>query len=144
MTTVAVVADLPSTGCVRGTAALRLPLGNGQGRLSKEQFLDATGELLEREHTVLCIYPTWRAGTARHDINLARSSLNTPRVVGMPSNLPPLALSLMVDLLAHLASYVPPGVVVAMVTRLAKMLSAGALLRSVTKFQHANIPFGQH
>jgi len=144
MTIVAVVADLPSTGCVPGATALRLPLGSGQGYLTKEQFFEATGELLEREKTVVCVYPTWQGGRAKHVVNLTRSLLSTERVVAVPSNLPPLALSLMVDLLAHVANHVPPGLVIAMVDRLATMLAAGAWLRSVTKFQHATIPFSFH
>lgn len=144
MTAIAMAADVPSTGCVPGATAIRLPLGKAPGGMSSEQFYDAITALLEREQTVICIYPSWRARRAEHDITLVRTLLNSERVVGVKSDLPPLALSLTADILVHLAQYVPPGVLVAMVGRLANQVTAGAWLRSVTKFQHAPASLSNH
>lgn len=143
MTAVIAAADLPSTGCVPGSAALRLSRNSSTGS-TREQFIDSVAELLEREQTVICVYPSWHAKPAERDIRMARILLDTERVVGVRSDLPPLALSLTVDLLAHLAQHVPPGILIATAARLAKQMTAGSWLRSVTRFQHAPTSLADH
>lgn len=144
MTAVVMVADVPTTGCVPGATAIRLPIGNGPDRVTPEQFFEAVANLLEHEQTVVCVYASWQGRRTEHTIRLVRSLLGTERIVGVRSDLPPLALSLTVDLLAHLARYVPAGILVAMVSRLQREMAAGAWLRSVTKFQHAPTSLSQH
>lgn len=144
MTAVVAAADAPSTGCVPGAAATRLPLGRPPRGIAKDQFFEAVSDLLDREETVVCVYPSWRERSAQRNIRLARSLLGSERVVGVRSELPPLAFSLTVDLLAHLANYLPPGILIAMVDRLSSQLVAGAWLNSVTKFQYAPTSLGEH
>lgn len=144
MTAVVVVGDLPSTGCVPGTTTIRLTVPSARHGTSKEQFSAAIAELLEREETVLCVYPSWRAKRAHHEVRLTRTLLGSERVVAVPSDLPPLGLALAADLLGYLARYVPPGVLIAMMDRLANQTLAGAWLHSVTKFQHAPTRLSDH
>lgn len=144
MTSVVMAANVPSTGVVPGAAALRLPFGKPPDGVTREQFFDTIAAIHERDQAVVCVYPSWNARAAEHNIRLVRSLLNTERVVGVKSHLPPLALSLTVDLLVHLAQYVPPGIVIEMVNRLSRQLTSGARLSSVTKFQHAPTSLAEH
>lgn len=144
MTTVVVVGDLPSTGCVPGASAVRLPLGRSDKSMRTDEFCAALADLHEQHDAVVCLYPAWRARPAKPTVQLARSMYDTERIIGVPCDLPPLAFSLTADLLAHLARYVPPGVLVAMVQRLTKQMVSGAWLRSVTKLQHAPAALSQH
>lgn len=143
MPVVVVVGDLPSTGHVPGASAVRLPLGAGSG-MKREQFCTALGELHEQYDAVVCLCPSWRAGAAKHAVAFARTMHGTERITAVPCDLPPLALSVTADLVAHLARYVPPGVLIALVRRLSRQLVAGAWLRSVTKLQHVPTGLSQH
>lgn len=144
MTAVIALADLRPTGCVRGVGPIRMPLGTHANAPTKEQFCAVVDSLLEREQAVVCVYPSWRTGQAKHNVRLARTLLGSERVVGVRSDLPPLALSLLTELLAHISPHVPPGILVAMVHRLANYMTAGAWLRSVTKLQHAPATLSHH
>lgn len=143
MPVVVVVGDLPSTGHVPGASAVRLPLGRASG-MTKDQFCAALGELHDQYDAVVCLCPTWRSQPAKHSIAMARMVHGTERITAVPCDLPPLGLSLTADLIAHLARYVPPGVLIALVRRLSRQIVAGAWLRSVTKLQHVPTGLSQH
>ncbi|MPY80342.1 MAG: hypothetical protein GEV04_18160 [Actinophytocola sp.] len=145
MTPVVVTADVPSTGSVVGTGAVRLPAGTPPNGAAKEQFVEVLRDQVESgTGMVICVYPSWRAQPGERTVRLARAALAPARVVSVPSNLPPLALSLAVDLLAHLGRYVPPGILVAMASRLQQMLLAGAWVRSAARLQHVPATLADH
>ncbi|MQA79780.1 MAG: hypothetical protein GEV10_15085 [Streptosporangiales bacterium] len=145
MTPVVVTADVPRTGSITSTTAVRLPPVAPSSAATKEQVIDIIREQAEAGGgTVICVYPSWRAQPAERTVRLARTALAPARIVSVPSSLPPLALSLAVDLLAHLGRYVPPGILVAMLPRLEQMVLSGAWVRSATRLQHIPTTMGHH
>lgn len=159
MTGVLLLADIPSTG-IAGTSADRVVLGAAEahGKAGQaagapagpprgdtlEAFLDLVGQRLGRGDVVVAVYPAWWSDPARRYIRFARSALETESIVGVASDLPPLALSLVADQLAYLAPYVPAGVLVGLASRLAQDTLAGAWLGSVARLEHVSASLGHH
>ncbi|MQA85128.1 MAG: hypothetical protein GEV03_11005 [Streptosporangiales bacterium] len=157
MTGVLVLGDIPSTGIAGASAERVVPGSDPQDHqtpdvpnppatpaLPPDDFLDLVRQRLGQAKIVVAVYPAWRPEPAKRYIQLARSALETEWLVGAPSDLPPLALSLVADQLAYLAPYVPPGVLVGLVSRLARETLAGAWVRSVAGLKHIPISLGQH
>lgn len=158
MTGVLLLGDVPSTG-LAGTSAERVALSTARapGHPAEQPdghdprrdhplgtFVDLVAQRLDQAGAVLAVYPAWRREPAGHYVRFARSALETEDLVGVASSLPPLALSLMVDQLAYLAPYVPPGVLVGLASRLADDILAGAWVRSVARLEHVGASLGHH
>ncbi len=145
MTAVLLFGDVPSTGYVTGANAERVTVDGNQPTL--DGFTDIVRERLNRSPAVLVLYPSWQSGQnggAARAIGLARTALATPHLVGVASDLPPLALSLVADQLAYLAPYVPPGVLTTLASQLAAETLSGAWVRSVAGLEHVSPSLSQH
>lgn len=143
MSSVVLLGDLPPTGLVAVTADRPSP-----DVLSDP---DAFGGLLARISAgldgggaVVILYPAWSAAEGRKALGLLRSRLATDRLAGVPLDLPPLALSLIADQLAHMSPYVRPGQLVGLAHRLAGTVVAGAWVNSVTRLEHIEAGMGKH
>ncbi|RKS10292.1 hypothetical protein DFP74_6055 [Nocardiopsis sp. Huas11] len=129
--TVALLADIPSTGHVGEVRARRFAMhGDGIGERSAA-FVAFAQQETDAGRKVVALYPSWRAADAERAINFARGSQRTDHIAGIALDLSPLALSLVADQLAYLAPYLPPGMVAALCGELPKHLLAGAWLRTV-------------
>lgn len=144
MTAVLLLGEVPSTGYVGGVAAERVILGPEAPAVPASRFIALAGERLARHQAIVALYPAWHTASAERFIRLARGVLNTDRIAGLGVNLPPLALSLIADQLAYLASYVSPGVLASLATRLPREIMAGAWLRSVAGLAHIDTSMGDH
>ncbi|WP_116244296.1 hypothetical protein [Nocardiopsis sp. FIRDI 009] len=143
-TTVALLADIPSTGHVGDARAHRFPLhGEGIGERSAA-FVAFAHEEVSAGRKVIALHPAWRAADAQRAINFARASLRTDHIAGIAVDLSPLALSLVADQLAYLAPYLPPGMVAALCDELPKHILAGAWLRTVSGLSTIPTSLRQH
>lgn len=155
MTGVLVLGDIPSTG-IAGTSAERVvpgaPRTPGGGRPVTaagphdplDSFVELIAQRIDQAKVVVAVYPAWQPDPARRYVQFARSALETEWVVGVASDLPPLALSVVADQLAYLAPYVPPGVLVGLAARLARDTLAGAWVASVARLEHVSTSLGHH
>ncbi|WP_017599685.1 hypothetical protein [Nocardiopsis lucentensis] len=143
-TTIALLADIPSTGHVGETRAHRFPLrGQGVGERSAA-FVAFAREEVAAGRKVIALHPAWRSADAERAVNFARASLRTDHVAGIAVDLSPLALSLIADQLAYLAPYLPPGMVAALCDELPKHILAGAWLRTVSGLSTIPTSLRQH
>ncbi|WP_036554047.1 hypothetical protein [Nocardiopsis sp. CNT312] len=143
-TTVALLADVPSTGHVGEVRARRFTMhGDGIGERSAE-FVSFAQQELAAGRKVVALYPAWRAERPERAINFVRGAAGTDHVAGMALNLSPLALSLIADQLAYLAPYLPPGMVAALCEELPRHILAGAWLRSVSNLSTIPTSLRQH
>ena len=143
-TTVALLADIPSTGHVGEAGAHRFPLhGEGPGARSSA-FVAFAIDQVRSGRKVIALYPAWQADDAQRAVNFARGALRTDRIAGISVDLSPLALSLIADQLAYLAPYLPPGMIAALSRELPKHLLAGAWLRTVSNLSTLPTSMRQH
>ncbi|MFV2197448.1 hypothetical protein [Nocardiopsis sp. LOL_012] len=143
-TTVALLADVPSTGHVGEVRARRFTMhGDGIGERSAE-FVSFAQQELAAGRKVVALYPAWRAERAERAINFVRGAAGTDHVAGIAVDLSPLALSLIADQLAYLAPYLPPGMVAALCEELPRHILAGAWLRSVSHLSTIPTSLRQH
>lgn len=142
MSAVLLLGDLPSTGMLGASAAVRLePPAGAEG---EALFIDVVRDALAHRPAVLAVYPAWAPERAERLVTLARGALMTDRVAGLPLRLPPLALSLVADQLAFVAPHVLPGALVSLAPALAEATLAGAWVNSVAHFEHLNVGLGKH
>ncbi len=143
-TTVALLADIPSTGHVGEAGAQRFPLrGDGVGGRSAA-FVAFAKEEVRAGRKLVALYPAWQASDAQRAVNFARGALRTDHIAGIGVDLSPLALSLIADQLAYLAPYLPPGMVAALSDELPRHLLAGAWLRTVSGLSTLPTSLRQH
>lgn len=143
-TTVALLADIPSTGHVGEAGARRFALrGEGVGERSAA-FVAFARQEIEAGRKIVALYPTWRSSDAERAVNFARGAMRTDHVAGIGLDLSPLALSLVADQLAYLAPYLQPGMVAALCDELPRHLLAGAWLRSVSGLSTIPTSLRQH
>lgn len=129
--TVALLADAPATGRVEDGRARRFAL---KGRSRSEQsgrFIDFALHEAGAGRAVVALYPTWRAEAARRALVHARARALTDEIAGVALALSPLALSVLADRLAALATVHPPGIVASAAEELPRHMLAGACLPSV-------------
>lgn len=143
-TTVALLADIPSTGHVGEAGAHRFPLSGETVGARSSAFVSFAIEQVRAGRKVVALYPAWQATDAERAVNFARGALRTDRIAGIGVDLSPLALSLVADQLAYLAPYLPPGMVAALSGELPKHLLAGAWLRTVSGLSTLPTSMRQH
>lgn len=143
-TTVALLADIPSTGHVGEAGAHRFPLRGDTVGARSSAFVAFAIEQVRSGRKVVALYPAWQATDAERAVNFARGALRTDRIAGIGVDLSPLALSLVADQLAYLAPYLPPGMVAALSGELPKHVLAGAWLRTVSGLSTLPTSMRQH
>ncbi|NYH53984.1 hypothetical protein [Nocardiopsis sinuspersici] len=143
-TTVALLADIPSTGHVGEAGARRFAMrGEGIGERSAA-FVAFAREETDAGRKVVALYPAWRSSDAERAVNFARGAMRTDHIAGIGVDLSPLALSLVADQLAYLAPYLPPGMVAALCDELPRHLLAGAWLKTVSGLSTIPTSMRQH
>ncbi|WP_223830548.1 hypothetical protein [Nocardiopsis quinghaiensis] len=143
-TTVALLADIPSTGHVGEAGARRFAMrGEGIGERSAAFVAFARAET-NAGRKVVALYPAWRSSDAERAVNFARGAMRTDHIAGIGVDLSPLALSLVADQLAYLAPYLPPGMVAALCDELPRHLLAGAWLKTVSGLSTIPTSMRQH
>lgn len=143
-TTVALLADIPSTGHVGEVQAQRFSMrGEGIGERSSA-FVAFARQQVDAGRKVVALYPAWQSEDAERAINFARGAMRTDHVAGIGVDLSPLALSLIADQLAYLAPYLPPGMVAALCDELPRHLLAGAWLKTVSGLSTIPTSMRQH
>ncbi len=143
-TTVALLADIPSTGHVGETGARRFAMTGDDVGARSAAFVLFAKEEVRAGRRVVALYPAWQSTDARKAVDFARAALRTDHIAGISVDLSPLALSLIADQLAYLAPYLPPGMVAALSTELPKHLLAGAWLRTVSGLSTLPTSLRQH
>ncbi len=143
-TTVALLADIPSTGHVGETGARRFAMTGDDVGARSAAFVAFAMEEVRAGRRVVALYPAWRSTDAQKAVNFARGALRTDHIAGIGVDLSPLALSLIADQLAYLAPYLPPGMVAALSAELPKHLLAGAWLRTVSGLSTLPTSLRQH
>ncbi len=143
-TTVALLADVPSTGHVGEAGAQRFALQGDSVGVRSAAFVAFARKEVDAGRKVVALYPAWQDSDAQRAINFARGALRTDHIAGVGVNLSPLALSLIADQLSYLAPYLPPGMVAALSDELPKHLLAGAWLRTVSNLSTLPTSLKQH
>jgi hypothetical protein len=141
MTAVVLVGDLPGTGVLQSSMAVRAPV---RSRADYPAFIDLVGHGLRERSAVLVLCAAWRSAEALKAVSVARGALDSDRIAVLPLHLPPLALSLVADQIAFAAPYVKPGVLAGLADRLARGIHAGAWVNSVAKLEHVETAFSLH
>jgi hypothetical protein len=141
---VIVLGDIPATGHLANMAAVR-----GPGLASPEDaapiFLDLiTRSLSVVREGILVVYPRWQAGAARRLLRLTRGVLDTDQVASIGLDLPPLALSLVADLLSCSTPYLRLGHLAGLGRRLENEILSGARLASVARLEHIETSLVDH
>lgn len=143
-TTVALLADIPSTGHVGDAGAQRFPMRGGDVSERSAAFVAFAREQINAGRKVVALYPAWQSADAERAVNFARGSMRTDHIAGISVDLSPLALSLIADQVAYLAPYLPPGMVAALSDELPRHLLAGAWLRTVSGLSTIATSVRQH
>ena len=108
-------------------------------------FLDIVGRNLPVvSEGILVVYPGWQADAARRLLRLARGVLDTDRVASIGLDLPPLACSLVADLLSYSAPHLQIGYLAGLARRLQTEILSGARLASVAKLEHIETKLTDH
>lgn len=141
---VALLADMPSTGHLGETQARRFPMQGGDLAERTADFLEFTREQIDSGYKVIALYPQWRSEQPERAIRFARGAQRTDHVASVGLNLSPLTLSLLADQLAYLAPYLPAGLVAALAYELPRHLVGGAWLRRVSRLANLPTSMGQH
>ncbi|WP_257573798.1 hypothetical protein [Streptomyces sp. JJ66] len=113
------------------------------------QPLDAaiaqTRTVLDQHGYLIALYPASVPTALRQRLHTVRSVLESDRIALLPSELPPLALAVLVRQLRQLsATDLSPGVLAAAVRLLAHYIHAGAVLASVAKLDRVPVSLTAH
>lgn len=144
MTAVVVLGEIPTAGVIRQVSADRGRLDASVSSEAALDFVAYAAQGLHQRKAVLALYPAWRSTEGKRFVQLARGTLDTDRVAGIPLNLPPLALSLVADQLAYVAQHVSPGLLASLAYRLPYEILAGAWVNSVAKLEHIQTSLRKH
>ncbi|WP_445330486.1 hypothetical protein [Streptomyces sp. GSL17-111] len=114
-----------------------------------ERTLDAavidTRQLLERHGFLIALYPASVPVAVKRRLHTVRSVLESDRIALVESELPPLALAVLVRQLRQLSTTdLGPGVLGAAVRLLAHYVHAGAVLGSVARLDRVPVPLTTH
>lgn len=142
--TVVVLGDIPATGHLPDARALRGPALTSPDEVAPE-FLDlVAGNLPARSDGILVVYPRWQAEPAKRLIRLTRGMLDTDQVASVGLNLPPLAFSVVADLLSLAAPHLDVGRLAGLADRLRDHVLSGARVATVAKLEHIDTKLLQH
>jgi hypothetical protein len=139
-----VLGDIPATGHFASMAAVRGP-GLATSDDAAPIFLDLVARCLPAAREgILVVYPQWQADAARRLLRLTRAVLDTDQVASIGLELPPLACSLVADLLSCSTPYLRLGHLAGLGRRLQKEILAGARLASVARLEHIETRLMDH
>lgn len=142
--TVALLADVPSTGHLGAAQARRFSLSGNDSDERYGAFVTYAQEQAQAGQRIVALYPRWRAQHPQRAIGYARGSLRDDLVADVGLDLPPLALSLLADQLTYLAPYLPPGLVAELPRHLTPHMLGGAWLGRVNNLAALPVSFRQH
>jgi hypothetical protein len=141
---IVVLGDIPATGHIANAEALRGPDLTSRDDAALA-FLDLVADNLSATaEGMLVVYPDWQADTAKRLIRLIRGMLDTDKVASIGLKLPPLACSLVADLLSHSASDLEIGYVAGLGRRLEQEILSGARLGTVARLEHIETKLTHH
>jgi hypothetical protein len=139
-----VMGDIPATGHFANMAAVRGP-GLAASDDAAPTFLDLVARCLPvAREGILVVYPQWQADAARRLLRLTRVVLDTDQVASIGLELPPLACSLVADLLSCSTPYLRLGHLAGLGRRLQNEILAGARLASVARLEHIETSLIDH
>lgn len=141
---IVVLGDIPATGHFADTEALRGPDLTSPDEAAPDFLELVTRSLDTVSEGVLVLYPEWQAEPAKRLIRLTRGMLDTDRVASVGLELPPLACSLVADLLAREAPDLQIGYLAGLARRLQHEILSGARLGTVAKLEHIDIKLTDH
>ncbi|MCZ7433396.1 hypothetical protein [Streptomyces sp. WMMC1477] len=114
-------------------------------RTPLDAALDHTRHLLDQHGYLVVLYPASVPAAVRRRLHTVRSVLESDRIALVESELPPLALAVLVRQLRQLsATDLGPGVLAAAVRLLAHYVHAGAVLTSVAKLDRVPVSLTTH
>jgi hypothetical protein len=93
---------------------------------------------------VLLVYPEWQSEQAKRLIRLVRGILDTDQVASIGLKLPPLACSVVADLLSLSAPHLKIGYLAGLGRRLQEEIISGARLGTVAKLEHIETRLTEH
>ena len=139
-----VLGNIPATGHFANLAAVRGP-GLAVPEEAAPIFLDlVTRSLSIARQGILVVYPRWQSGAARRLLRLTRGVLDTDQVASVGLDLPPLACSLVADLLSYSTPYLHLGHLAGLGRRLENEILSGARLASVARLEHIETSLVDH
>ncbi|PLW71923.1 hypothetical protein GQS52_09460 [Streptomyces sp. SCUT-3] len=119
-------------------------LGHPEQQPLDRQLADVTAVLDHYGHLVVVV-PSWLPAPARQRLHTVRSILESDRIALVESDLPPLAVAVLVQQLRQLSLYdLGPGVLGGAVRLLSHYVHAGALLGSVARLDRVEVDFRSH
>ncbi|WP_433171285.1 hypothetical protein [Actinoallomurus sp. CA-150999] len=141
---IVVLGDIPASGHFANTEALR-----GPDLTSPEDaapiFLDLIARsLAAASEGILVVYPEWQAEPAKRLMRLARGMLDSDQVASVGLDLPPLACSLVADLLTRSASQLRIGHLAGLGRRMQREILSGARLGTVARLEHIETRMTHH
>ncbi|MGH3376094.1 MAG: hypothetical protein ACRDP6_15265, partial [Actinoallomurus sp.] len=141
---IVVLGDIPATGHFAKAEALRGPALTSPDDAAPV-FLDLVARSLPAmSEGILVVYPEWQAEAAKRVIRLTRGMLDTDQVASIGLQLPPLACSVVADLLSLAAPHLQIGYLAGLARRLQDELLSGARLATVAKLEHIDTKLTQH
>lgn len=141
---IVVLGDIPATGHFANAEALRGPVLTSTEEAAPD-FLELVAMSLPvMSEGILVVYPQWQAKPAKRLIRVTRGMLDTDQVASIGLDLPPLACSVVADLLSFAAPHLQIGYLAGLARRLQDELLAGARLATVAKLEHIGTKLTQH
>jgi hypothetical protein len=141
---IVVLGDIPATGHFANVEALRGPDLTSPSD-SALALLDLIAQRLpDASEGILVVYPEWQREPAKRLIRLVRGLLDTDQVASIGLALPPLACSLVADLLSHAAPHLQIGYLAGLGRRLQQEVLSGARVATVAKLEHMDIKLTHH
>ena len=141
---VVVLGDIPATGHIPDAQALRGPALASPDEVAPE-FLDlVVRNLPASSERMLVVYPRWQAEPAKRLIRLTRGMLDTDQVASVGLDLPPLACSVVADLLSLAAPHLDVGRLAGLAARMRDVVLSGARVATVARLEHIDTKLTQH
>lgn len=141
---VVTLGDIPATGHFPDAPALRGPALSSPDEVGPD-FLDLVARNLPAgADGILVVYPTWQADPAKRLIRLTRGILDTDQVASVGLELPPLACSVVADLLSLAAPHLSIGHLAGLAVKLRDMVLSGARVATVARLEHIDTKLTQH
>ena len=139
-----VLGDIPATGHFGDGAALRGPALTSPEEATPGLLDLAARHLRTANEGMLVVYPEWQAEQAKRLMRLTRGMLDSDQVASIGLKLPPLACSVVADLLSLSAPHLQIGYLAGLGRRLEKEIMAGARLATVAKLGHIETKLTEH
>lgn len=141
---VVTLGDIPATGHFPGASTLRGPVLDSPEEVAPD-FIDLVAHNLPAgADGILVVYPAWQSDPARRLIRITRGILDTDQVASVGLELPPLACSVVADLLSLAAPHLTVGHLAGLAVKLRDRVLSGARVATVAKLEHIDTKLTQH